>query len=44
MATDEASLQFNIKVGALNVRFHRIRSTAIGLLAESWATANPNRS
>ena len=33
----EAAKQYGIPVGTLNVRFHRLRGTAIGLLANSWA-------
>jgi DNA-directed RNA polymerase specialized sigma24 family protein len=33
----EAAKQYGIPVGTLNVRFHRLRGAAIGLLANSWA-------
>lgn len=36
-SSDEAARRFGASVGALNVRFHRLRSSAIGLLAECWA-------
>jgi DNA-directed RNA polymerase specialized sigma24 family protein len=41
---NETAQQFGIDVNAMNVRFHRVRSSAIGLLAKCWAAADPIRS